>query len=109
MLSRSSVVSPVAMAARGGTHIRYSQFRGKQGEDPDAHVRQFDNLYTLNVPGPLEPLHKKAVFESTLHGKALRWLAEYPVGHFPSYDVIWASFLCRFWVEKMIAQTLECL
>lgn len=62
MLSSSSVAGPVVMAARSGTHIWYSQFWGKQGEDPDAHVRKFDNSYGLNVPGRPEPLHKKAVF-----------------------------------------------
>ena len=70
-------------------------------------MRQFDNSYALNAPAPLDVSHKKAVFESTLNGKALRWLAEYLVGHFPMCDAVHLSFLRSFWVEKIVAQTLE--
>ena len=55
----------------------------------------------------MDQLHKESVFESTLARKASRWLAEYPVDHFTTFDDGSKAFLRRFWVEKTVSQHLE--
>lgn len=89
------------------TAAKYPKFRGKSNEDPDAHVRKFDKIYGLNVPPQVVQQHKESVFESTLSGKASKWLAEYLVDHFQDYDVVRVAFLRHFWVEKIVVQNLE--
>lgn len=73
--------------------VKYPKFWGKSDEDPDGPVRKFDKIYGLNVPLPVVQQHKESVFESTLSGKASRWLAEYPVDHFQDYDTVRVAFL----------------
>ena len=65
---------------------KYSKFRGKSGEDPDAHTRKFEKTYGINNAPPVVPLHMESTFESTLSGKASKWLAEFPEDHFLTYD-----------------------
>ena len=82
---------------------KYSKFRGKSGEDPDAHTRKFEKTYGINNAPPVVPLHKESTFESTLSGKASKWLAEFPEDHFLTYDAVKTAFL----IEKTVSQNLE--
>ena len=86
---------------------KYSKFRGKSGEDPDAHTRKFEKTYGINNAPPVVPLHKESTFESTLSGKASKWLAEFPEDHFLTYDAVKTAFLRRFRIEKTVSQNLE--
>ncbi|MCO5603477.1 hypothetical protein L7F22_057627 [Adiantum nelumboides] len=91
-----------------GGKIKYSRFRGRSTKDPDAHLRQFSKVYGLNHPAGGVPLHKQSVFESTLSGKAAKWLSEYPDDHFQTYDEGSRVFLRRFkTAEKTVPQHLE--
>ena len=72
-----------------------------------SHIRQFNQTYGINRPGVVDALHKESVFESTLAGKASKWLAEYPVDHFTTFDEGSNAFLRRFRVEKTISQHIE--
>lgn len=78
---------PVVMMAAAA---KYPKVQGKSDEDPDAHVCKFDKIYWLVR---VVQQHKESVLESTLSGKASRWLAKYPIDHFQDYDVVRVSFL----------------
>ncbi|MCO5572693.1 hypothetical protein L7F22_026452 [Adiantum nelumboides] len=99
------VVGTPTMASRN-QGFKYSKFLGKSEEDPDSHVRSFEKRYAL-LDGSPEQMHKEAVFESTLHFKAARWLAKYPMDYFRTYVDIVAAFLKRCRVDKTALQMLN--
>ena len=87
------VPPPMLPLVAGLMAAKYPKFRGKSYEDPDAHARKFEKTYGTNNAPPMVQLHKEAVFESTLSGKASKWLAAFPADHFSTYDAIRTAFL----------------
>ena len=86
---------------------KYSKFRVKFGENPDAHTRKFEKTYGINNAPSVVPLHMESTFESTLSGKVSQWLAEFPEDHFLTYAAVKTASLRCFWIEKTISQNLE--
>ena len=89
------------MANIANLKVKFSQFKGRDKEDPDAHVAQFDTkweasgfdvLYNDDV--------KKQQFAASLERKAMNWYKQYGAAHFADTQALQQAFLARFKTEK---------
>ena len=64
------------------------------GEDPDVHVNHFNMVAQAN--NQAADTDKLRVFSATLDGFASNWYAQFPTGHFATWDGLRTAFLTTF-------------
>lgn len=85
-------------------------FAGEANEDPDGHCYSFEYWANMYCRRPqVTDQQKDNMFITTFRGKAQRWLAEYPMNYFLTYDSLKAAFLKKFRIFKTPVDIIEIL
>ena len=89
------------MANVANPKVKFAQFRGKDKEDPDEHVAQFDTKWEASGFDVLyQDDVKKQQFAASLERKAMNWYKQYGAAHFADTQALQQAFLARFRKEK---------
>ena len=81
----ASETQPADNMANPMSTVRHNVFR-ELGEDPDVHVNCFNTVAQAN--NQAIDLNKLRALRATLDGYASDWYAQFPAGHFTTWDVL---------------------
>ena len=84
---------PIDNMANPMSMVTHNVFHGL-GEDHDVHINRFNTMAQAN--NQAADADKLRVFPTTLHGYASDWYAQFPVGHFTTWDDLCTAFLDSF-------------